>query len=409
MPRYEERIWPGDPAGQTRAEREPFRFRAYVPDGIADSDFPLNGPVAQSVSSAEKALATLNQDSEAYGALESVARQLLRAESVASSRIEGLELSHTRLARADFEGDDSRDETARSVLGNMRAMERSIGLGEGATPFRVEDLCELHRILLTGTRDEHFAGKVRVKQNWLGGSTYSPRGAEFIPPPQEYVDDLLDDLAAFVNRDDLPAVQQAAIAHSQFETIHPFPDGNGRVGRCLIHTVLRRRGLALRCVPPISLVLATEADRYIAALTAFRSDREAEWTLFFAETASAASTKAASFSRRVRELQDEWRANVGRMRRDSAATRLIGELPRMPIVDIATAQEALGTSDEAARVAIRRLEDAGVLRRVPTNGRARAWEAAGIFAALDGFERELATPDEDGAPTRPSPRPPEGP
>lgn len=403
MARFEERIWPGDPTGQSRADREPFRFRAYVPDPIADADFPLQGPVARAVAVAEAALLTLNHDADAVASLEPVARQLLRAESVASSRIEGLEMSHARLARADHEADTARDETARSVIGNMRAMERAISLGETAAPFATEDLLKLHLTLLTGTRDEHFAGQVRAKQNWLGGSTYSPRGAEFIPPPPEYVEELLDDLAAFVSREDLPAVQQAAIAHAQFETIHPFADGNGRVGRSLIHTVLRRRQLALRCVPPISLVLATDADRYVAGLGAYRAERESEWTLFFADTASTACREAAGFAEAVTRLQDEWRARVGRLRRDSAASRLIDELPRMPIVDVATVQERFDVSDEAARLAIRRLAESGILRKAPSAGRARAWEAVELFTALDGFERDLATLAGEQAPSRASP------
>ncbi len=409
MPRYEERLWPGDPTGQTRKEREPFRYTTYVPELIADSEFPLTGPIAQAVSDAERAVADLSANPPAMQVLESVARQLLRAESVASSRMEGLELSHKRLAHADYQPDASRDETARSVLGNIRAMERAIELGESASPFSVEDIRELHTTLMAATRDARLAGDVRDRQNWLGGGTFSPRGAEFIPPPPEYVDDLLEDLAAFINREDLPGVQQAAIAHAQFETIHPFADGNGRVGRCLIHTILRRRDLARRFVPPISLVLATDADRYVGGLTAYRDDREPEWTLFFARTTSTASRKASAFAERVTELQEEWRSLVGRVRRGSAGARLIDALPRLPVVDNATAHQVLGGSQEAVRLALLRLEGAGVLRRISrSHGRGRAWEAVGLFEALDGFERELATPEGELGTSRAAPRPPAG-
>jgi len=404
MASYEERLWPGDPSGQTRADREPFRYRAYVPDEIAEAEFPMPGPVAKAVSEAERAVADLNRDPPALGALEVVARQLLRAESVASSRIEGLELSHKRLARADFQQDTSRDETARSVLGNIRAMEQAIELGDSLASFGVHDIRDLHATLMSATRDAHIAGRIRDRQNWLGGSNFSPARAEFIPPPPERVVGLLDDLAAFVNRTDLPAVQQAAIAHAQFETIHPFADGNGRVGRCLIHTVLRRRDLAPRYVPPISLVLATAADDYVRGLTAFRDEREREWTLFFANATSIAAREAGGFAVSVAELQDQWRADVGRLRRDSTGARLIEQLPRVPIVDVATAHQLVGGSDEAVRLALKRLEDAGVLRRLPkSDGRAYAWEAVGLFEALDGFERLLATPDGALAPSRPAP------
>jgi Fic family protein len=404
MPRYEERLWPGDPTGQTRKDREPFRYRAYVPDEIAGADFPLSGPVAKAVSEAERALVDLNRDPPVVAALESVARQLLRAESVASSRIEGLELSHRRLARAAYAGSDHADETARSVLGNIRAMERAVEIGEAADPFRVQDLQDLHETLTTATRDDRSAGRVRDRQNWLGGSTFSPRGAEFIPPPPEHVEPLLEDLAQFLNRDDLPAVQQAAIAHAQFETIHPFDDGNGRVGRCLIHAVLRRRRIAPRYVPPVSLVLATHADDYVRGLTAYRDDRHNEWSLFFARTVSIASHEAGGFAARVAALQEQWRTQARDPRRGSSAARLIELLPRQPIVDTGIAHEMLGGSQEAVRLAIRQLEQAGVLERVTANRRNRVWEAVGLYEALDGFERELATPDGEHDPTRPAPR-----
>jgi Fic family protein len=100
-------------------------------------------------------------------------------------------------------------------------------------------------------------------QSWIGGGV-TPRLAQFIPPPPDDVPDLLDDLVSFTNRDDLSAITQAAIAHVQFETIHPFADGNGRVGRCLIHVILRRRGLSRRVMPPISVALAANTGRYIA-------------------------------------------------------------------------------------------------------------------------------------------------
>jgi Fic family protein len=404
MPRYEERLWPGDPTGQSRKDREPFRFQAYAPDPISDADAPLTGPVAQAVSEAERAVADLNRDPPALQALEAVARQLLRAESVASSRIEGLELSHKRLARADYRQNDARDETARSVLGNIRAMERAIHIGASARPFRVDDLRELHKTLMSATRDARVAGRIRDRQNWVGGSTFSPRGAEFIPPPAEFVEPLLEDLASFLNRDDMPAVQQAAIAHAQFETIHPFEDGNGRVGRCIIHAVLRRRGLATYHVPPISLVLATHADNYVRGLTAYREDRRHEWELFFARTVAIASREAAAFATKVASLQERWRSLANNPRRGSAASRLIDELPRQPVIDTATAQQMLGVSDEAVRLAVRQLEAAGVVRRLSANGRRRAWEAVGLYEALDGFERDLAIPDGESDPIRAAPR-----
>jgi Fic family protein len=160
--------------------------------------------------------------------------------------------------------------TAVEVLNNVDAMRwavDSVATGDAITPAHV---LEIHERLLAGTRLERSAGVVRREQNWIGGSSHNPCSAAFVPPPAEYVEDLLVDLCEFCNGDALPAVVQAAIAHAQFETIHPFIDGNGRTGRALIHVILKRRGLVCAALPPVSLVLATWSVDYVDGLTATR-------------------------------------------------------------------------------------------------------------------------------------------
>jgi Fic family protein len=154
------------------------------------------------------------------------------------------------------------------------------------------------------------------------------------------VKDLMEDLVAFMNRADLPPVDQAATAHAQFEAIHPFADGNGRVGRALIHVVLRHRGLAPRYVPPVSLVLAADAKAYVAGLTAFREDHAAEWILLFARAIDRAAAKGSELALRLADLQGRWRARAGRPRRHSSAEALIVDLPAHPIVTVATARSS---------------------------------------------------------------------
>jgi Fic family protein len=186
--------------------------------------------------------------------------------------------------------------------------------------------------------------RLREEQNWIGGSAYNPCSAAFVPPPPARVPDLLADLCAFCNDDSLPAVAQAAIAHAQFETIHPFADGNGRTGRGLIHLVLRRRGLVTRVLPPISLVLATRAEDYVSGLTATRYRGRATgsaahdglnlWTGRFAGACIRAVADASSFEERVRQIQDRWRTQLGRVRRGSATDLLIQWLPGAPILTV---------------------------------------------------------------------------
>ncbi|MFY3742962.1 Fic family protein [Anaeromyxobacter sp. Red801] len=404
MPRYETRSWPADPsAAGGRAERRAFRYRAFVPDPIAALQPALPSGVAAAVSVAERAVDALNRDPPRLASLEVLARRLLRAESVASSRIEGLVLSQRRLARAEAEAPDARDETARSVLGNVAAMEHAVALGAGARPFRLNDLLEIHRHLMLATITPEIAGKLRDRQNWIGGNAFNPGRADFVPPAPERVKDLMDDLVAFVSRTDLSPVVQAAIAHAQFETIHPFADGNGRVGRALIHVVLRRRGLAPRYVPPVSLVLAADAKTYVGGLTAFREDRTAEWILLFAHAIERAAAKASELALRLAELQERWRERAGRPRRHSSAEALIVELPAHPIVTVATAQAFLGRSKQAVNEGIATLADKGVLHPITLAKRNRAWEARDLFDLINGIERELATPTDDDEPSRPTP------
>lgn len=400
MARYETRPWPADPTVPGgRAERRSFRYRAFVPDSIASLQLALPSPVAAAVSSAERAVDALNRDPPRLASLEVLARRLLRSEAVASSRIEGLVLSQRRLARAEAEEADARDETARSVLGNVAAMEEAVALGSVARRLRLTDVLALHRVLMLATTTPQIAGELRERQDWIGGNAYNPGRADFVPPPPELVKELMQDLVAFVNRSDLPPVVQAAVAHAQFETIHPLADGNGRVGRALIHVVLRRRSLAPRYVPPVSLVLAADAKGYVGGLTAFREDRAADWIHLFAQALERAAAKASELALRLAALQEQWRERAGRPRRHSSAEALIVELPAHPIVTVATAQKFLGRSKQAVNEAIAALASKGVLHAITLAKRNRAWEARELFELINDIEREPATPPDGDKPS----------
>jgi Fic family protein len=282
-------------------------------------------------------------------------------------------------------------------------MEQAVKLGAKERHLKARDILELHRILMEATSTPGFAGKLRDQQNWIGGNAFNPGRADFVPPPPELVQDLMNDLCIFMNRTDLSPVVQAAIAHAQFETIHPFADGNGRVGRALIHVVLRRRELALRYVPPVSLVLAADAKRYIGGLTAFREERIADWCGTFAESVQLAAAKAAELAERLVQLQQSWRTRAGRPRRHSSAEALIKLLPAYPIVTLATATRILARSKQAANEAIATLARAEVLSPTTLARRNRAWEARELFELVNATERELAIPPGPPQTGRPAP------
>jgi Fic family protein len=361
--------------------------------------------VAADVVDAELAIARLDGDASALVETEALARILLRAESVASSRIEGLQVGVGRLLRAEAERDlagRAKDVTAAEVLANIDAMQfaaQSVGRGE---EIALASLLEVHRRLLSGTWLEEHGGRVRTEQNWIGGSAHNPCSAVFVPAPPELVPNLLDDLCEFCNEDSLPAVAQAAIAHAQFETIHPFVDGNGRTGRALIHLILRRRGLATRVLVPVSLVLATWAQDYIAGLSITRyrgpaSSRAARgainlWVARFAAACSRAVADAAAFEARIARMEDGWRVRLGPIRRDSAVDLLLRALPGAPLVTAGGAAALVDRSYPAVNEAVARLLAAGVIRQMGTGRRNRAFEAPDVVAAFTDLERQLASP-----------------
>jgi Fic family protein len=199
----------------------------------------------------------------------------------------------------------------------------------------------------------------------------------------------LGDLCEFMDRDDIPPVAQAAIAHAQFETIHPFGDGNGRVGRCLIHVLFRQRGLAPRYVPPVSLVLGANKDAYVAGLEGFRADEEEEWIVQFARAVEVAAERAGEFSNRVIALQEKWREQLGPVRRDAAVLPLIGLLPKYPVVTAAVAEQEIGRSRPATIAALARLEEIKALTRHRNQKLGDSWEAKQLFGLLHRFEEAV--------------------
>lgn len=406
-------------SGLSRKDRQGCEYEAYVPDLLVGRTFRLDGSVAADVADAERAIATLDASAAALANTEALARLLLRAESVASSFIEGLVVGGRRLLRAEaarVAGETDIDVTADEVLGNIDAMTWAVESLSAADTVTVDGLLAVHERLLSRTRLRDHAGQIRSVQNWIGGSSFNPCSAAFVPPPPEQVEGLLADLCAFVNDDELPAVAQAAIAHSQFETIHPFVDGNGRTGRALIHVVLRRRGVAPRILPPISLVLATWSRSYIGGLTATRYRGRADssaaheginsWVGLFASACRRAVDDAVAFEERVTTIQQDWRAAAGTVRRGSAADLLIGALPGAPVVSVSSAADLIGRSFQATNEAMNRLEAVGVVRQVNVGRRNRAFEAPAIIDAFTALERQLASPTGDtrsAPPDRPAP------
>jgi Fic family protein len=407
----------------TRRDRQGCSYDAYMPDPLAGWNLTLPGDLAADIADAETAIRDLNAIGMSHISLEGLARFLLRAESVASSNIEGLDAGPRRLVEAEAalsRGGATADRVAVEVLGNIAAMESAIELALQSERISLADLLEIHRVLMERSPRPELGGIVRERQNWIGGSSYNPCGAVFVPPPPSHVDGLVQDLIESVNGDEHSPLVQAAIAHAQFETIHPFADGNGRTGRALIHAILRRRGLSPKFVPPISLVLATWSDDYISGLTTFRHTHTADsperslavhtWLRTFAGATLRACNDAQTYATRIDELVHQWRASLGTVRRGSAMHLLIEVLPGVPLLTVESAAGLIGRSDVATGAAINRLVDAGILtQRNIGKQRYRIFEAPTVLDLFTSLERALASPTGDTAtdePVRPVPQSP---
>lgn len=405
-------------SGLPRRDRQGCQYEAYIPDPLMGRRITLDGTTAADVTDAEKAMTQLSFDARSLVNSEALARLLLRAEAVASSKIEGLEIGSRRLLRAQAarrSGEEPADVTALEVLNNLDAMSWAIETLTAKKAIRTKDLLAIHARLLAGTRLEEHGGHIRTSQNWIGGSDYNPCSASFVPPPPEHVSALLDDLCAFCNGDDLPGVAQAAMVHAQFETIHPFVDGNGRTGRALIHVVLRRRGVVSDVVPPASLVLATWSKAYVGGLTATRypgapdspdaHEGTNRWIALFATAMRRAVADAHLFEQQVREIQERWRSRLGRVRSGSAVELLIEALPGAPVLTVQSAASLINRTEQAVNEALPRLLDAGVISQTTVGRRNRAFEAPELIDAFTDLERRLASPDGNiSAPARPTPR-----
>ncbi|MFN0070716.1 MAG: Fic family protein [Chloroflexota bacterium] len=398
-------IWQGSLApGMPRSQRSSCRYEAFVPDRLADVSLALPEAIVADVSEAERQIQRLNTGAPELASLEALARLLLRAEAVASSKIEGLEVGARRLVRAEAAREvrgPSSDTTAESVLGNIEAMVLATEQVANKEHVGVEDILSVHQALMRHTDRPEIGGQVRTVQNWIGGSSFSPCTAVFVPPPPEIVPELLDDLIEFVNSDRYPALVQAGLAHGQFETIHPFIDGNGRVGRALIHVVLRRRGLSPRFIPPISLVLATRSTEYVRGLMGLRYEGlpdslealagVSQWIDIFTFAAKHAAESAERFSAAIDSIVSGWRVRLGNIRAGSTVDLLIRVLPSAPVITVDTAARLVHRSTQATNLAVERLSVAGILTPTRDVRRNRTFEVRDILDAVTHYERALAS------------------
>ncbi|MGW6275914.1 Fic family protein [Kribbella sp. NPDC055071] len=382
----EVRAWRQRSRGGTAEDRTLGQVVTMRPPLIGDRDVPLRHELVAAMEGCLREIAALDLSHGAeLAALETL---LLRTESVASSKIEQIDASVDDYARA-LHGIKS-NPSATSMAASTAALAALISSVDDGAKIETTMVLMVHLALMVDDQYEHaYAGRFRDMQNWIGGSDHSPRNAIYVPPPPESVDGYMTDLMAFANRLDLPVLAQAAIVHAQFESIHPFTDGNGRIGRALINTVLRRRGATRRVVIPLASALVARRDDYFDVLGAYREGRVEPIIRAFTAAAEIAARESRVTATRIAGLGSTWEQVAG-IRRGSAAERLLGTLAATPIFSADEAEEAIGGASSSVYAGIERLHSAGVLRPLTDRTRNQVWGAVDVLDELEDLGARIA-------------------
>lgn len=394
---WETRAWdhPTDRSAPRRrqlAARGP--YQAAVPPTIAQKPVQISSELQAEAEDAIRAITRFDADVTAISAgraehdetveteLAPLVSVLLRTESASSSEIEGITAGAKALALAAI--DEKAGPNAQLVTANVTAMRKAVEMSDDIS---IDSIVDAHAALLTG---HAYAdpGNLRTRQVWIGSAAISPHTASFVPPHYSRVPELMNDLIAFVHRVDLPVLPQVAIAHAQFETIHPFNDGNGRTGRTLVHAMLRHSDVTRRLTLPVSAGLLIDTSAYFEALANYR-DGYIEPII---EQFIVASFRAvANGQELVRELDCVYQRWTEKLtsRRGSAARRLLPHLVNQPAVNVKFISEAVGVTETAAQRAVEQLETCGILARASANRRNRVWLATEVIDALDSFAERV--------------------
>ena len=377
---YEKRQWasrsePG-PGSRTQVRQHQGPYRAAVPARVAQLPLQLSADAVATTSDAANEVARF--DAELGGEIAPFAAVLLRSESAASSQIENLTASARAISEAELVGRGGPN--AAQVVGNVAAMTAALALADDMSAQTILDMHEaLLRDIAPGT-----AGQWRSEQAWIGGSELGPHSAVFVPPHHDLVPDAIEDLVAFIARNDLPVLAHAAIAHAQFETIHPFPDGNGRTGRALIHSMLRGKGLTRNVTVPISAGLLVHTDRYFDALTTYRAGQPEDIVDRLAEAAFAAVANGRQLVVELRVVRADWQDRV-RARRNATVWRVADLLLRHPVINADLVSRELGIAPQNVYRTLQPLIDAEML--TPSSGarRDRVWRSTEVLTVVDAF------------------------
>jgi Fic family protein len=380
---YENLIWgmPSEKGYQRSdlraARRQSGEYQAAIPAEIATLEVRLPSAVVADAEEASQEIARF--DTELGGEIAPFASVLLRTESAASSKIENLTASARSIAEAETLG-TVKGRNASLIVANTKAMQAAIDLAD-----RISDdaILAMHEALMQDT-EPAIAGKWRTEQVWIGGGNFGPRGADFIPPHQDRVPAAIDDLIRFAKRSDITVLPHIAIAHAQFETIHPFPDGNGRCGRALVQSMLRNKRLTRQVTVPVSAGLLTDTSSYFQALTAYRDGDPAPIVQRLSEASVLAVVNGRQLVADLQTIQGKWESKIT-ARRGSAVHRVPDLLIKRPVVNAQLVSDHLGIAISNVYRYLDPLVESKIIVEFTDQARNRAWRAPQVLDALDAF------------------------
>lgn len=349
-------------------------YQAAIPAEIHHARPKLSAELTEHLADARTRLARFDehQDSLAFN----LPSLLLRSESAASSQIENLTSSARNIALAELS--PSAPSNALVIAGNIDAMRCALDL-EGA--LTINRIRQIHHQLLKKTSPD-FAGELRSEQVWIGGSPYSPHGALFVPPVPSRIDACLNDLCAFAEAEELDPIAKAALAHAQFETIHPFIDGNGRTGRTLLHHLLRSDGVLLHATVPLSAGLLHDVDGYMSALSRYQQGDPTPIIEQVCDAIDLALVVGQKTSRVIADLAESWTTRMHE-RSGSRIFDLPALLVEQPVVNSDYVASGLGVTRRAATSVINRACEYGILKPLGNMRRGDFYQAPELIAILD--------------------------
>ncbi|MFJ2299253.1 Fic family protein [Oerskovia paurometabola] len=361
----------------TTGRRPARRYTASIVPPIAELPVVLPAPLSAEVEDASREITRF--DTEMGSELAPFTAVLLRSESAASSKIERLTASARQIAMAEL-GAARFGSNAPVIVANTRAMRAALALAHQPDQ---DTVLHMHHALMEHD-DPEQAGRWRTEQVWIGGVDHAPAGADFVPPHHERVPGAIDDLIAFIKRDDVPPLAHAAIAHAQFETIHPFTDGNGRTGRALVQAMMHSSGLTRNVTMPLSAGLLADVGSYYAALDTYRQGHPEDLISQFVHASARAVDNGRRLVQEVRSIRAEWDSRIT-ARRGARTYEVADLLTRQPIINAQVLKEVLGIGPTNVRRHMDPLTQAGIVTETRVHRKGVVWSALQILGALDDF------------------------